>query len=178
MVPYQDGDRNFRLWVLASTPRVYPFVRRAVRSFSIRRSYVVKEDQREAPSMLHRWRFFSTLSKPPYCSTKSEHAWVNAWPNSQLLSSYLKNTIVKNATSMGSIWSAIRLHFGFEATRGHFLDFFRNPPRARRTTWGSLSLLQRITSFVTTAYNTMERSSLKMKNWPHFGKIYCLFYCH
>ena len=24
---------------------------------------------------------------------------------------------------MGSIWSAIRLHFGFEATGAHFLDF-------------------------------------------------------
>ena len=33
-----------------------------------------------------------------------------------------RNTIVKNSTSMGSIWSAICLHFGFEATRVHFLD--------------------------------------------------------
>ena len=34
-----------------------------------------------------------------------------------------RNTIVENSTSMGSIWSAIRLHFGFEATGAHFLDF-------------------------------------------------------
>ena len=34
-----------------------------------------------------------------------------------------RNTVVKNSTSVGSIWSAIRLHFGFEATGAHFLDF-------------------------------------------------------
>ena len=34
-----------------------------------------------------------------------------------------RNTIVKNSTSMGSIWYAIRLHFGFEATGVHFLHF-------------------------------------------------------
>ena len=34
-----------------------------------------------------------------------------------------RNTIVKNSTSMGSIWQAIRLHFGFQSTGSHFLDF-------------------------------------------------------
>ena len=34
-----------------------------------------------------------------------------------------RNTIVKNSTSMGSIWSAIRLHFGFEATERISLIF-------------------------------------------------------
>ena len=34
-----------------------------------------------------------------------------------------RNTIVKNSTSMNSIWQAIRLHFGFQSTGGHFLDF-------------------------------------------------------
>ena len=33
-----------------------------------------------------------------------------------------RNTTVKTSTSMGSIWSAICLHFSFEATRAHFLD--------------------------------------------------------
>ena len=32
-------------------------------------------------------------------------------------------TILKNSTTMGSIWSAIRLHFRFKTTRAHFLDF-------------------------------------------------------
>ena len=34
-----------------------------------------------------------------------------------------RNTIVKNSTSVDSIWSAIRLHFGFQATGAHFIDF-------------------------------------------------------
>ena len=34
-----------------------------------------------------------------------------------------RNTIVKNSTSMNSIWQAIRLHFGFQASGAHFLDF-------------------------------------------------------
>ena len=34
-----------------------------------------------------------------------------------------RNTIVKNSTSMNSIWQAIRLHFGFQSTGTHFLDF-------------------------------------------------------
>ena len=33
------------------------------------------------------------------------------------------NKNVKNSTLLGSIWSPIRLHFGFEATGAHFLDF-------------------------------------------------------
>ena len=35
---------------------------------------------------------------------------------------FSRNTIVKNSTSKGSIWSAICLHFGFKATRAHFQD--------------------------------------------------------
>ena len=34
-----------------------------------------------------------------------------------------RNTIVKNSTSMSSIWQAIRLHFGFQSTGAHFLGF-------------------------------------------------------
>ena len=34
-----------------------------------------------------------------------------------------RNTIVKNSTSMSSIWQAIRLHYGFQSTGAHLLDF-------------------------------------------------------
>ena len=33
-----------------------------------------------------------------------------------------RNTLVKNSTSMSSIWQAIRLHFGFQSTGAHFHD--------------------------------------------------------
>ena len=33
------------------------------------------------------------------------------------------NTIVKNSTSMSTIWQAIRLHFDFQSTGTYFLDF-------------------------------------------------------
>lgn len=32
------------------------------------------------------------------------------------------NTIVKNSTSINSIWQAIRAHYGFQFTGAHFLD--------------------------------------------------------
>ena len=34
-----------------------------------------------------------------------------------------RNTIVKNFTSVDSIWSAICLHFGVQATGARFIDF-------------------------------------------------------
>ncbi|CAG2256635.1 PEAK1 [Mytilus edulis] len=34
-----------------------------------------------------------------------------------------RNTIIKNFTSINSIWQSIRLHYGFQSTCGHFLDF-------------------------------------------------------
>ena len=34
-----------------------------------------------------------------------------------------RNTIVKNSTSLDSIWQSIRLHFGFQTTGAHFIDF-------------------------------------------------------
>ena len=34
-----------------------------------------------------------------------------------------RNTIVKNSTSLESIWQSIRLHFGFQTTGAHFIDF-------------------------------------------------------
>lgn len=34
-----------------------------------------------------------------------------------------RNTIVKNSSSVKSIWQAIRAHYGFQSTGAHFLDF-------------------------------------------------------
>ena len=34
-----------------------------------------------------------------------------------------RSTIVKNSTSIDNIWQAIRTHYGFQSTGGHFLDF-------------------------------------------------------
>ena len=34
-----------------------------------------------------------------------------------------RNTIVKNSTSIESIWQYIRAHYGFQSSGGHFLDF-------------------------------------------------------
>lgn len=34
-----------------------------------------------------------------------------------------KNTIVKNSTSVNSIWQSIRQHYGFQSSGSHFLDF-------------------------------------------------------
>ena len=59
---------------------------------------------------------------------------------------------------MGSIWSAIRLHFGSEATGADFLAFSEISSTANdlRIFTKDLRLLQRITPFATTAYKTME----------------------
>ena len=34
-----------------------------------------------------------------------------------------RNSIVKNSTSIKSIWQVIRMHFGFQTTGAHFIDF-------------------------------------------------------
>ena len=34
-----------------------------------------------------------------------------------------RNTIVKNSTSLSVIWQTIRLHYGFQSTGSHFIDF-------------------------------------------------------
>ena len=34
-----------------------------------------------------------------------------------------RNTIVKNSTSLSTIWQTIRLHYGFQSTGSHFIDF-------------------------------------------------------
>lgn len=35
----------------------------------------------------------------------------------------LRNSIVKNSTSVKSIWQSIRQHYGFQSNGSHFLDF-------------------------------------------------------
>ena len=34
-----------------------------------------------------------------------------------------RNTVVKNSISVSSIWQSIRLHYGFQSTGAHFIDF-------------------------------------------------------
>jgi len=34
-----------------------------------------------------------------------------------------RNTLVKNSTSIQSIWNTTRQHFGFQITGAHFIDF-------------------------------------------------------
>ena len=34
-----------------------------------------------------------------------------------------QNTLVKNSTSVQSVWNMVRAHFGFQITGAHFLDF-------------------------------------------------------
>jgi hypothetical protein len=56
-----------------------------------------------------------------------------------------RNTIVKSSTCLGDIWQAVRLHFGFEATGAHILDFadIRLEPDERPE-----DLFQRLVAFV------------------------------
>ena len=56
-----------------------------------------------------------------------------------------RNTIVKNSTSLESVWQSIRAHFGFQTTGGHFLDFadLKLKPGERPE-----DLYQRIVAFV------------------------------
>lgn len=56
-----------------------------------------------------------------------------------------RNTIIKSSTSIVTIWQAIRLHFGFQSTGAHFLDFsdIRLQPDERPE-----DLFQRLMAFV------------------------------
>lgn len=56
-----------------------------------------------------------------------------------------RSTIVKNSTSINSIWQAIRLHFGFQSTGGHFLDLHNIKLELNER---PEDLYQRLTSFV------------------------------
>lgn len=56
-----------------------------------------------------------------------------------------RHTIVKNSTSIVFIWNVIRLHFGFQSTGAHFVDFndIKLQPNERPE-----DLYQRLTAFV------------------------------
>ena len=75
-----------------------------------------------------------------------------------------RNTIVKNSTSMGSIWQAIRLHFGFQSTGSHFLDF-NNITLA--PTECPEDLYQRLMSFIE------DNLLLANGNISHHGEVCC-----
>ena len=56
-----------------------------------------------------------------------------------------RNTIIKNSTSVDSIWQTIRLHYGFQSTGAHFIDFdsIRYEPGERPE-----DLYQRLNAFI------------------------------
>ena len=72
-----------------------------------------------------------------------------------------RNTIVKNSTSMTTIWQSIRAHYGFQSTGAHFLDFndIHLEPGERPE-----DLYQRLVSFI-------DDNLLKANgNIPHYGE--------
>ena len=63
-----------------------------------------------------------------------------------------RNTIVKNSTSLATIWQTTRLHYGFQSTGSHFIDFVDihlqpderpEDPHQRLIAFGEDNLLQR-----------------------------------
>ena len=64
-----------------------------------------------------------------------------------------RNTIIKNSTSITSIWQSIRAHFGFQSTGSHFLDLaelkLENEERPK-------DLFQRLTAFFEDNLLTMD----------------------
>ena len=65
-----------------------------------------------------------------------------------------RNTIVKNSTSLSCIWQTIRLHYGFQTTGAHFLDFADIQLQAERPE----DLYQRLVAFVED--NMLQRGSV------------------
>ena len=72
-----------------------------------------------------------------------------------------RNTLVKNSTSIQSIWNTIRQHFGFQITGAHFIDFadihLESNERAE-------DLYQRLMAFV-------EDILLKANSLSHHGDL-------
>ena len=71
-----------------------------------------------------------------------------------------RNRIVKSSTSLNDIWQAIRLHFGFQITGAHFLDFndIKFDPNERPE-----DLFQRLMAFV-------DDNLLKVGGLAHHGE--------
>ena len=72
-----------------------------------------------------------------------------------------RNTLVKNSTSIQSIWNTIRQHFGFQITGAHFIDFadIDLEPNERPK-----DLYQRLIAFV-------EDVLLKANSLSHHGNL-------
>ena len=73
-----------------------------------------------------------------------------------------RNTIVKNSVSVSSIWQSIRLHYGFQSTIAHFIDFnsIKLEPGERPE-----DLYQRLQSFIE---DNLLRSDGSIR---HYGEI-------
>ena len=71
-----------------------------------------------------------------------------------------RNTIVKNSTSVSCIWQSIRLHYGFQSTGAHFIDFnsIKLEPGERPG-----DLFQRLQSFVEDNLLRADGSLLELK---------------
>ena len=63
-----------------------------------------------------------------------------------------RNSIVKTPTSIQSIWKAIRMHYGFQSTWAHFLDF--SQARAGRAARGPLP-----------TFDVLHRRQLSHSQW-------------
>lgn len=72
-----------------------------------------------------------------------------------------RTTLAKNSTSIKSVWTAIREHFGFQVTGAHFLDFsnIRLGPDERPE-----DLFQRLMAF-------LEDSLLHANGLSHHGEV-------
>ena len=73
----------------------------------------------------------------------------------------LKNTLVKNSTSIQSVWNIISEHFGFQITGAHFLDFANLHLEADER---PEDLFQRLMAFV-------EDTLLHANSLSHHGDI-------
>ena len=71
-----------------------------------------------------------------------------------------RNTLVKNSTSIQSVWNTIRAHFGFQITGAHFLDFAKLHLEADER---PEDLYQRLMAFV-------EDTLLRASSLSHHGE--------
>ena len=72
-----------------------------------------------------------------------------------------RNTLVKNSTSIQSVWNMIRAHFGFQITGAHFLDFANLHLEADER---PEDLFQRLMAFV-------EDTLLRANSLSHHGEV-------
>ena len=74
-----------------------------------------------------------------------------------------RNTIVKNSTSVNSIWQAIRLHFAFQTSGAHFIDFADIKLEADEN---HEDLFQRLLAFVDDSLLTMGGDISRHDEFP------------